>query len=301
MKLPKQRALTTPYVIDALSDKASSVRRYAIATLTNMILTHPFGTLYGGFLNQPEWEARYQQVKKEIKRIEAKQMGAVPGADAPLPAEEEAEEDAEENEADEDPEGADAEEQEVDEDGEPIPRKKKSKKKAKRVSNAPPPNDQALDADDMANFTRLKLTKRYIADALEFIRGVEGSMDVLGQLLGSTSKAEVLESIEFFKVAYEYQMAGASVSSMIRSHLKCYCLTRFFVTVGRQEDAALDLDERQQRHYLRRRQGTEGYSLEAHRVLSCSVLRPHRRRRAATADKSHHQEHDRVSCAVADP
>lgn len=222
MKLPKQRALTTPYVIDALSDKASSVRRYAIATLTNMILTHPFGTLYGGFLNQPEWEARYQQVKKEIKRIEAKQMGAVPGAEAPPPAEDEAEDDAEEDEADEDPEDADAEEgeQDVDEDGEPIPRKKKkSKKKAKRVSDAPPANDQALDADDMANFTRLKLTKRYIADALEFIRGVEGSMDVLGQLLGSTSKAEVLESIEFFKVAYEYQMAGASVRAMIRSHL----------------------------------------------------------------------------------
>lgn len=101
-------------------------------------------------------------------------------------------------------------------DGNSKPRKRAKKEKRKRVSNpaedAAQQQPQPLNADDMANFSRLKLTKRYIADALEFIRQVEGSIDVLGQLLGSTSKAEVLESIEFFKVAHEYQMAGASVS-----------------------------------------------------------------------------------------
>lgn len=220
VKLPKQRALTAPSVIDALSDKASSVRRYAINTLTNMILTHPFGAMYGGFLNQPEWEARYQQVREQLKRLEAKQMGPLPVEDKPSASEVEEDEGDEELEEDEV-----AEELEVDDEDNPDAEdddspKKKSKKHVKKEwkqkrraspSAQPHQQPQELDGEDMANFTRLKLTKRYIADALEFIRQVEGSMDILGQLLGSTSKAEVLESIDFFKVAHEYQMAGAAV------------------------------------------------------------------------------------------
>ncbi|KAF8309106.1 hypothetical protein DL93DRAFT_2063311 [Clavulina sp. PMI_390] len=220
VKLPKQRALTTPYIIDALSDKASSVRRYAISTLTNMILTHPFGAMYGGFLNQPEWETRYQQVREQLKRLEAKQMGPVPSENkAPEDAEGDGEEEDEEDEV-EDVLVDEDEEQDEDEDS---PKKKSSKetraaKKKARASEAAP-QAQELDAEDMANFTRLKLTKRYIADALEFIRQVEGSMDVVGQLLGSTSKAEVLESIDFFRVAHEYQMAGADAGIKRMLHL----------------------------------------------------------------------------------
>jgi hypothetical protein len=33
----------------------------------------------------------------------------------------------------------------------------------------------------------------------------------MGQLLGSTNKAEVLESMEFFRVAWEYQFDSAEV------------------------------------------------------------------------------------------
>ena len=214
VKLPKQRALTTPYVTDALSDKAASVRRYAIATLTSMILTHPFGAMYGGFLNQPEWEARYQQVKEQLKRLEAKRMGPVPGA-----REEPATSAADVG----DGESMEGEKAETDNgDIEESSNRSKPKESAVQQNDIIEVGDpalvqQPLDADDMANLTRLRLTKRYIADALEFIRQVEGSMDVLGQLLGSTSKAEVLESIEFFKVAHEYQMAGASVG-----HCNCY-------------------------------------------------------------------------------
>lgn len=214
VKLPKQRALTTPYIIDALSDKASSVRRYAISTLTNMILTHPFGAMYGGFLNLPEWEERYAGIKREIKKLEAKGMetGAqeAPIADGEGGGEEHEEGDEGEEEGDED-EDEGEEDPDRDPDAEPSPRKKKSKPKP-RPSTIPQAQPMEDTAEDIAAFTRLKLTKRYIADALEFIRSVESSMDVMGDLLGSTSKAEVLEAIEFFKVAYEYQMAGASVS-----------------------------------------------------------------------------------------
>jgi condensin complex subunit 1 len=243
VKLPKQRALTTPYVTDALSDKAASVRRYAIATLTRMILTHPFGAMYGGFLNQPEWETRYRQVKEQLKRLEAKRMGPVPGT-----SEEAATSTADAGDG-KSMEGKKAETDEGVDDGDI----EESSNRAKPNESAVQQNDttevvdpalvqQPLDADDMANLTRLRLTKRYIADALEFIRQVEGSMDVLGQLLGSTSKAEVLESIEFFKVAYEYQMAGASVG-------RCNCLrfphlTASCPAVWDKENAASHLDER---------------------------------------------------------
>lgn len=208
VKLPKQRALTTPYIIDALSDKASSVRRYAISTLTNMILTHPFGAMYGGFLNLPEWEGRYKGIKTEIKKLEAKGMEAQREVE---PAENEVEGEEEEGEEEGEDENEEAKEDE-DPDAEPSPKKKKKKSKP-RTSTMPQAQPLEDTAEDIAAFTRLKLTKRYIADALEFIRSVESSMGVMGDLLGSTSKAEVLEAIEFFKVAHEYQMSGASVSS----------------------------------------------------------------------------------------
>jgi hypothetical protein len=35
--------------------------------------------------------------------------------------------------------------------------------------------------------------------------------EIMGQLLGSTNKAEVLESMEFFRVAWEYQFDSAEV------------------------------------------------------------------------------------------
>lgn len=220
VKLPKQRSRTTPHVIDALSDKASSVRRHAIATLTSMILTHPFGAMYGGFLNLDEWEARYRAVKQSLKALNEKQIPEAAAATEPeaptdKTEDEEEAENVEEEEKDEG-EGEDqTEEVDPDDPDAESPKKKKkssSKSKKPRASSLPPPQ-QELSPDDLAQITRLKLTKKYIADALEFIRQVEGSMDVLGQLLGSASKAEVLEAIEFWKVAYEYQMTGASVSS----------------------------------------------------------------------------------------
>ena len=35
--------------------------------------------------------------------------------------------------------------------------------------------------------------------------------EIMCQLLGSTNKAEVLESMEFFRIAWEYQFDGAEV------------------------------------------------------------------------------------------
>ncbi len=69
-------------------------------------------------------------------------------------------------------------------------RRKNTGVKQKGTSEVVDPALVQQPLGDMANLMRLRLTKRYIADALELlIHQVEHSMDVLGQLLGSTSQA----------------------------------------------------------------------------------------------------------------
>jgi condensin complex subunit 1 len=96
------------------------------------------------------------------------------------------------------------------------PKQKKHKKRKRRQSQldmAALTNEQAaLAALESNQILHLRLRKRYYAEALNFIRQLEEAMPVLGQLLGSTNKAEVLEAMEFFRVAYEYQFDSAQVS-----------------------------------------------------------------------------------------
>jgi condensin complex subunit 1 len=66
----------------------------------------------------------------------------------------------------------------------------------------------ALEADEIL---RLRLKRKYYAEGLSFIRLIENSMEVLVQLLGSTNKAEVLETMEFFRIAHGYELEGTKV------------------------------------------------------------------------------------------
>lgn len=58
---------------------------------------------------------------------------------------------------------------------------------------------------------QLKLQRKYYADALALIRWLDGAGPHLCNLLGSTSKAEVLEVMEYFRVAWEYRLDTAPV------------------------------------------------------------------------------------------
>lgn len=79
-------------------------------------------------------------------------------------------------------------------------------------------NEQvALAALESDKILHLRLRKRYYAEGLSFIRQVEEGMKVVEKLLASTNKLEVLEAIEFFRVAHEYQFDGAEVSFSIYS------------------------------------------------------------------------------------
>ena len=98
-KFPKRRLEITEHTVGALNDKSSSVRRYAIALLTKLILTHPFGIIHGGELNVHEWQQRYDEVAAELSSLERRPV------DEGAPVEEDDEEEEEERE-DEDDESA---------------------------------------------------------------------------------------------------------------------------------------------------------------------------------------------------
>lgn len=95
------------------------------------------------------------------------------------------------------------------------PPQKKKKKKARKsqIDISALTNEQiALAALQSNEILHLKLRKRYYAEGLSFIRHIESGMETIGKLLGSLNKAEVLESMEFFRVAHEYQIQGSEVS-----------------------------------------------------------------------------------------
>jgi condensin complex subunit 1 len=79
----------TANAVSALHDKTPSVRKASTALLTksivsskpqchtyydanrpNIQVTHPFGIMHGGELRFAEWEARYEEVTKELEKLE---------------------------------------------------------------------------------------------------------------------------------------------------------------------------------------------------------------------------------------
>jgi condensin complex subunit 1 len=90
---------------------------------------------------------------------------------------------------------------------------KKSRRKSELDNMAALTDEQAaLAALESNQLLHLRLRKRYYSEALNFIRQVEEAAQLIFQLLGSKHKSEVLESMEFFRVAREYQIDSAEVS-----------------------------------------------------------------------------------------
>jgi condensin complex subunit 1 len=99
----------------------------------------------------------------------------------------------------------------------PHKKKKKGKKPRKSEIDMAALTDEqaALAALESDQLLHLRLRRKYYAEALNFIKQIEGSMEILGKLLGSTHKLEVLEAMEFFRVAYEYQFDSAEVGVQV--------------------------------------------------------------------------------------
>jgi condensin complex subunit 1 len=100
--------------------------------------------------------------------------------------------------------------------GTPSSKEKSKSKKGGRKSEldmtALTDEQAALATLESNQLLHLRLRKRYYSEALNFIRQVEEAAQITFQLLGSTHKTEVLEAMEFFRVAHEYQLDSAEVS-----------------------------------------------------------------------------------------
>ncbi|KIJ62112.1 hypothetical protein HYDPIDRAFT_30664 [Hydnomerulius pinastri MD-312] len=256
---PKQRLNITKHAMSMLEDKASTTRKSAVALLTKLVLTHPWGLMHGGPLNLEKWEGYYKEVKEKLAKLEEAVGKAVEREDGDEETEreddDEEEEEDEEMDADDDDDaessgesrkkkkkpkvksenddmevddetqnGADedAEMDDEDEDGRaPKNRKGKKKKARKSMVNvaAITSEQEALAALESNETLHLRLRKKYYAEALNFIKMIEGSMEIITQLLGSTNKAEVLEAMEFFRVTHEYEFEGSEVGIKRMLHL----------------------------------------------------------------------------------
>ncbi|KAG6909474.1 hypothetical protein DXG01_017196 [Tephrocybe rancida] len=249
VKFPKQRLQITTAAVSALSDKHSTVRKGAASLLIKLVVTYPYGLVHGGLLEQSVFETEYETIKEELAKVEDQMGKAVERNDEDdADNNDEDEDDAEgsskkkqrsrsdddmdidgEEKGEEDDQGGDTEEDEpsmaVDgEDDEPAT-PKKSKKRSKlgpRKSQldvaALSSEQEALAALETNKILQLRL-KKYYTEALNFIRQIEGAMEIMGELLGSTHKAEVLEAIDFFGITHEYHFESAKIGIKKMIHL----------------------------------------------------------------------------------
>ncbi len=72
---------------------------------------------------------------------------------------------------------------------------------------------------DPAQVSTLLLQKRYYTDAVQFASQLESVIPILCQLLGSTTKTEVVDVIDFFVEAYLYRLDGAEAGIRRMMHL----------------------------------------------------------------------------------
>jgi condensin complex subunit 1 len=189
--------------------------------------------MHGGTLNLPEWQERYDQISAELAKVDAQELEKAKrdvGYESDEEEQEEVEgaeteEGAEKKSNDEDSEEAEKSierdeegEDEGEGEGESTPKAKKAKRprQSQLDISAIQAEQSTLDAE---RITRLRLTKKYYADALRFINQIESAVPILCQLLVSTSKSEVLEAMRFFRTAYEYNIASAESGIKTMLHL----------------------------------------------------------------------------------
>lgn len=234
LRLPEQRLRITRAAVDTLEDKASTVRKAAVSILVKLILTHPYGEMYGGDLNLEKWEERYKTWKDKLEEMEG---GIGKAVERDQDDKEEIDSNVDEEDGDED-EDTEMEGTDVNDDADassdsPKPKKRKASRKSTVNVTAIVSEQEALAALETNEILAMGLRKKYCTEALDFVRTLEGGMVLLTQLLGSTNKAEVLESMEFFRVASEYELTSAEVIHMV---LPCYSYLTL-LPEGHQTDA----------------------------------------------------------------
>ncbi|KAH7913093.1 non-SMC mitotic condensation complex subunit 1-domain-containing protein [Hygrophoropsis aurantiaca] len=226
IRFPKQRLRITRAAISMLEDKVASVRKGAVSMLVRLVVTHPYGLMHGGHLGLTEWEERYMGVRKDLEKLE----GTVGKA---VERDEEGTDDDDDEEAPKKKKKTNGDDMQVDsesqsgrlddsdndmvDDGNDTEERKPRKSQINMAALASEQEAYAaLQTDELLS---LRLRRKYYSEALNFIRMLEGAINVVTQLLGSTNKPEVLESMEFFRVTWEYRFDGAEIGIKRMLHL----------------------------------------------------------------------------------
>ncbi len=180
VKFTNRRHHITELAINGLNDKSSFVRRNSIKLLAKLILTHPFGMLYGTQLNGKVWGKRLIGVNKEIKQLELESENVTPRPEN----EEEQQNSLETNE-----------------------------------NQQPNEANDSNDLNDQENekLMKLKLTAKYITDAIKFIQNVEQGLDSCSDLLSGKNKSEIREAMDIFIIsdAFAIQNSPKGIRKML--------------------------------------------------------------------------------------
>lgn len=196
-KFPKRRQEAAELATRSLEDKSSNVRKNAIQLLGRLMSTHPFAVLHGGLLSHKEWSERLTICDAELDAL--KPPAGTPG----LAERTEAEPTVDESLLDD-----------------------ATQADACAAEKAPFTDEQRMAAFQKAQehaatteaINKLQLTRRYYIEALKFIETLHEATPHVTQLLGSKTKTEVVEAMNFIVVADAYSLEPAK--SGIRRMLK---------------------------------------------------------------------------------
>ncbi|OAV87380.1 hypothetical protein PTTG_05731 [Puccinia triticina 1-1 BBBD Race 1] len=213
---PKHRLRLAAMALRSLEDKSSQVRKHCMTVLSRLIETHPYGVMHGGELEIGEWQARYDEIVKELSVLD---LPANNGVDEEvrkiMEGDGDEQQQQQQQDEDEDVSMSDSSERPA------------KKNKTPRTSQAAAEMDvaavdqqqAALSTYDSQELMKLRLTKKYYADAIQFIHILHNAVPAIEKLLASKVKAEVLEAIHFFKTAWTYKLQGAEAGVKRMVHL----------------------------------------------------------------------------------
>ncbi|KAJ2549206.1 condensin complex non-SMC subunit Cnd1, partial [Coemansia sp. RSA 1836] len=199
-KFPKRRPRLIALISGRLEDKASNVRKHAIRALTLLLETHPF-SLDGAELGIEQLEASLEKINGELEQMAS--------ADPAKPAEAQADKEGNNSNGD-----ADDDDDDDDEDADAsMANGEAAADGSQDFANA------GLSPEMAAKAMHLQFQQRYYRDALHFVYQLQEAQQLLLQLLGSTNKGEVMESMDFFVTAVRFRVDGAQEGIRRMSHL----------------------------------------------------------------------------------
>ncbi|KAJ1821656.1 condensin complex non-SMC subunit Cnd1, partial [Coemansia sp. RSA 2598] len=220
-KFPKRRPKLLALIIGRLEDKASNVRKHAIRALTMLLETHPF-SLDGAELATEQLEARLQKISGELADLAKATSPQSPDIMAETAKRLPKDIGSDEDEGDQLHDGSSDAEAGDEEDDNSVAATANDTANGAGTGAGASGSDFAnagLSPEMAAKAMHLQFQQRYYRDALYFVYQLQEAQPLLLQLLGSTSKSEVMEAMDFFVAAVRFRVDGSQEGIRRMSHL----------------------------------------------------------------------------------